>query len=85
MAQPDDIEVTVLYLGPLKQRCGGSEERLTVRAETLADVYAAVAARHGLSPSPGPVRAAVNAELRPWSTRVGAGDVIALLPPVSGG
>lgn len=85
MSEPAEIDVTVLYLGPLKQRCGGSEERLTVRAETLSDVYAAVATRHGLSASPGPVRAAVNAELRPWSARVGAGDVIALLPPVSGG
>lgn len=85
MSQPVDIDVTVLYLGPLKQRCGGSEERLTVRAETLADVYAAVAARHGLSAAPGPLRAAVNDELRPWSARVGDGDVIAFLPPVSGG
>jgi molybdopterin synthase catalytic subunit len=53
---------------------------------TVADVHAALRARFpGLEPDRRLMRPAVNQDYADWDTRVGDGDEVALIPPVSGG
>jgi molybdopterin converting factor subunit 1 len=80
--------VTVLYFGGAKESAGKSEEELelpeTVR--TIGDLAAFLEREHpALAGRLGAVRFAVNEEFADASATVRHGDVIALIPPVSGG
>ena len=81
------MKVTVKLFGSLAQRAGGREIEVEVgEGSTGADLMRVVAERY---PSTAEVleRAAlaVNLAVAPWTTPVGRGDELALLPPASGG
>ncbi|HUK54745.1 MAG TPA: molybdenum cofactor biosynthesis protein MoaE [Candidatus Binatia bacterium] len=81
------MRVRVLFFGRLKDIVGRGEEDAELpegaRVEDLFARYsAAFPALGGLRPS---VAASVNQELAGWAARLGAGDEVAFLPPVSGG
>lgn len=75
----------VLYFGLLAERRGLAEERVESTASTAAELYAELDARHGLGLSPAHFRAAVNDEFAAWDGEIKSGDVVAFLPPMSGG
>ena len=65
---------------------GAETETLELPAgSTLTDVYEALRLRHPALPDPGAVRPALNQEFSDWSAAVADGDVVAFVPPVSGG
>ena len=81
------MRVTVRLFARLRELAGADEIDCEVpEGATVADVWERMAADHeGLGAHRRSVSAAVNAEFARMETRVGAGDEVAFLPPVSGG
>ena len=81
-------EVSVLYFAALRDLAGLSEERVSLptlpcRVDAL---LLALEARHGqLRGRLQSVRVAVNEEFAEASSQLSGGEVVALIPPVSGG
>ncbi|MEA2472748.1 MAG: MoaE-MoaD fusion protein [Thermoleophilaceae bacterium] len=76
------MEVTVRLFAMLRERAGASE--VTVELPEGARVRDALAALDGLADGL-PLVMAVNREYAPEDAPLGAGDELALIPPVSGG
>ena len=75
----------VLYFGLLAERRGMAEETVESSATTPAALYRELDAAHRLGLSTANFRVAVNDEFATWDGEIKSGDVIALLPPMSGG
>jgi molybdopterin converting factor small subunit len=52
---------------------------------TAADLFSALADRHGSREPLGHCKVAINDEMADWDTAVNDGDTILLFPPVAGG
>lgn len=81
-------EVTVLYFAALRDLAGHGEERVSLAAspQPVAALLAALEQRHGgLRGRLQAVRVAVNEEFVDKSSALVGGEVVALIPPVSGG
>lgn len=76
--------MTVLYFAALREAAGLSEEQLTV-PESLPALYAMLRERHGFRHAQGQLRVACNGVFCDWQHAPKEGDVIAFIPPVSGG
>jgi len=76
---------TVLYFGLLAERRGLAEERVESTASTSAELYQELDVLHGLGLSTNHFRVAVNDEFAAWDGEIKSGDVVAFLPPMSGG
>jgi molybdopterin converting factor subunit 1 len=77
----------VLFFGRIRELCRFSEESAQIAAgTTLDDLFTGYAQRF---PQLGAFRTSLvasrNQEFAAWDTRLGEGDEIAFLPPVSGG
>jgi molybdopterin converting factor subunit 1 len=80
--------VTVLYFAALRDLVESSEEALELEASELsvAALLSRLQQKHaGLKGRLEAVRVAVNEEFVEATASVGHGDVVALIPPVSGG
>jgi len=86
---PDSAEssVLVLYFAALRDLAGTSEERVALAAPlSVAAFLATLEDRRGaLRGRLVSVRVAVNEEFSEPSTLLWGGEVVALIPPVSGG
>ncbi len=78
------MSVTVLYFAGLREAAGLSEEQLEL-PESLPALYAALRERHGFAHGQGQLRVACNGVFCDWQRVPADGDVIAFIPPVSGG
>jgi len=89
MAQP--IECTILYFAWVREQVGMAEERMVLPSEvsTLADLAAWLGARGGgytqAFARPEKLRAALDQQMLPLSSAIGAAREIAFFPPVTGG
>lgn len=81
----NEMKVQVLYFGLLAERRGLGDESVETSATTPRDLYAELDGKHGLGLAISDFRAAVNDEFAAWDTEMKSGDVIAFLPPMSGG
>ncbi|MEO8336278.1 MAG: MoaD/ThiS family protein [bacterium] len=80
------MSVTVLLFASYADALGVPSVSVELPAEaTVADVLAALAGRPGADQLPAMPLVAVNQRYAVASTRVSAGDEIALIPPVAGG
>jgi molybdopterin synthase sulfur carrier subunit len=75
----------VLYFAMLREQRGLSAETLATAAATAAELYAELRARHHFTLPAESLRAALNEEFAPWTAELRDGDVVAFIPPVSGG
>ena len=83
-----DSSVRVLYFAALRDLAGTSEERVDLTAPPLSvgALLAALEGRHAeLRGRLGSVRVAVNEEFTELATLLRGGEIVALIPPVSGG
>lgn len=78
------MSVTVLYFAALREVAGVSEELLDL-PESLPALYAALRERHEFTHGQGQLRVACNGVFCDWKRIPADGDVIAFIPPVSGG
>jgi molybdopterin converting factor small subunit len=77
-------DVTVLVFGPLRERVGVAEVRIT--GTTVQSVWDELVRLHpAAAVDTGSVRAARNLNYCEWDTLVLDGDTIAFIPPVAGG
>jgi sulfur-carrier protein len=79
------MQVSVLYFAGLRATAGVERELLKSDAVSLAALYEQLRDRHGWRFETSALRVAVNDELVDWSRPLQEGDVIAFLPPFSGG
>jgi len=80
--------ITVLYFAAVRDAIGKGEERLVLPAEvtTVAELSRFLENRHpALAGRLGSVRYAVNEVFAALEAPLAAGDVVAVIPPVSGG
>lgn len=84
----EELRISVLYFAALRDLTGTGEERIEVPSHPLS-VFALLQhleQRHApLRGRLASVRVAVNEEFAELARDVHAGDVVALIPPVSGG
>jgi molybdopterin synthase sulfur carrier subunit len=82
------VIVRLLYFAAIRELVGRSEDRLEIPAAvtTIGELSAYLeTAIPELAGRLGSVRLARNEEIATASTRLEAGDVVALIPPVAGG
>ena len=83
------MEITVLYFASYKENSGIDKENLVLDSEKnfmLSDILKVILTKHPKIPTPQEkIVAAVNEEYQPHNHKVYDGDIIALIPPVSGG
>ncbi len=79
--------VTVKLFAQLREAAGAAEATLELMTgDTGEFIRAELGTRFpGMGPLLGSARLAVNEEYAPWTAAIGAGDTVALIPPVSGG
>jgi sulfur-carrier protein len=86
--EDNPASVTVLYFAALRDLAGQNEEQvsLAVSPQRVEAFLEALEQRHGaLRGRLQAVRVAVNEEFVERSSELCGGDVVALIPPVSGG
>lgn len=76
---------SVRYFASLREKTGKSMEALTTSAMTLRDLYQELADRYQFSLSTEILQVAVNQRYVPWNTILNDQDVVAFIPPVTGG
>ncbi len=82
------VAVQVLYFAALRDLAGTNEERVSLTAThvSVAELLALIEERHGpLRGRLQSVRVAVDEEFAELSRELRGGEVVALIPPVSGG
>ena len=83
------LSVTVLYFAALRDLAGVGEEQLEVGADgelSVSTLLLELQRRHAaLQGRLDSVRVAVNEEFTERGTQLRGGEVVALIPPVSGG
>ncbi|MBA3586985.1 MAG: molybdenum cofactor biosynthesis protein MoaE [Chloroflexi bacterium] len=80
------MRVQIRCFASLRELAQGRSELALDDPSTVDDAWAALAERHpGISPHRPYVRAARNGVYAEWTDRLADDDVIAFLPPVSGG
>lgn len=77
--------ITVRYFAGFREHAGTGEEKMTVSADTAADVFAELRHRHGSSEPLGHCKVAINDEMADWDATISDGDTVFLFPPVAGG
>ena len=77
--------IHVQYYAVLREQAGRSSESLATAARTPAELYAELAARHGLRLAREHLKVAVNAEFGEWDAPLHAEDTVVFIPPVAGG
>jgi len=78
-------KLTVRYFAGFRDHAGIDEESVTMDVSTAADLFSALADRHGSREPRGHCKVAINDEMAGWDTAVNDGDTILLFPPVAGG
>lgn len=78
------MNIKVLYFAALKEASGLDEEVLPL-PESLPTLYAQLRERYGFRHMQAQLRVACNGAFCDWQYIPDHGDVIAFIPPVSGG
>ena len=78
------MSVTILYFAALREAAGVSEEQLPI-PDSLPELYAVLRERHGFKHAQNQLRVACNGAFCDWRYVPADDDVIAFIPPVSGG
>ena len=78
------MSVTILYFAALREAAGVSEEQLPI-PDSLPELYAVLRERHGFKHAQNQLRVACNGAFCDWRYVPADYDVIAFIPPVSGG
>lgn len=77
--------ITIQYFASLREQRGRSVETLSTPAATVAELYAELQDRYGLSLPGSSLRVAVNEHLRPLNSPLVSGDRVVFIQPVAGG
>jgi molybdopterin converting factor small subunit len=79
------MKFRLLYFASLADGAGCAEETVESQAPDPASLYEEMRARHAFDLPRERLRVAVNGRIMAWDCRLGEGDEVVFLPPVSGG
>ncbi len=79
------MKLVVQYFARLSETAGTDAETIESTSADLAKIYANLDARHGFGFPQSALKPVCNDALVAWTHAVQEGDVIAFLPPFSGG
>ena len=79
------IKIVVHYFARLRESAGCDAETIDSASADLGEIYACLDARHGFGFPQSALKPVCNDALVAWTHAVKNGDVIAFLPPFSGG
>ena len=79
------IKIVVQYFAQLAETAGTDAETTNSDSADLGEIYAALQARHGFGFPQSALKPVCNNALVGWAHWVQEDDVIAFLPPFSGG
>ncbi|MEY3001585.1 MAG: hypothetical protein RL648_1799 [Verrucomicrobiota bacterium] len=79
------MKLTILYFARLKEAAGTDFQSLETACSTVEELYAALAREQQFGLPFDQIRAAVNETFCDGSTLLKDGDVVAFMPPMSGG
>jgi molybdopterin converting factor subunit 1 len=82
---PDTKAIALTYFALLREQRGLGDERLTTEADTLGDLYAELAERHGFTLKAHQLKVAVNDDFVSMDRPLADGDAVVFIPPVAGG
>jgi len=77
--------VSLRYYALFREHVGRQAETLETAAQTPAELYRELAARHGFTLARSQLKVAVNAAFADWNHTLADGDEIVFIPPVAGG
>lgn len=78
------MSITVLYFAALKEAAGCAEQTQELCANG-AELFAVLSAKYAFGFKQTQLRIAVNGQFADWQAPLHDGDVVAFIPPVSGG
>lgn len=76
--------LVIEYFAIFRDHAGLDNETLQTAADTPAELFAELTARHGF-PELETVKVAINDEFGDWNARLSEGDSVVFIPPVAGG
>ena len=79
------MKLVVQYFAQLSETAGTDAESIDSVSADLGEIYAALQARHGFSFPQSALKPVCNDALVGWAHALQDNDVIAFLPPFSGG
>jgi molybdopterin converting factor small subunit len=79
------MKLTVQYFAELAEVAGCSEEVIESTSSNLNEIYAQLQNRYGFRFAANSLKPVCNDALVGWNAQIKSGDVIAFLPPFSGG
>lgn len=79
------VQVEVSYFAWLRERAGCDSETVETSAQSPAQLWAELQARHAFDTEPRHLRVALNDAFSSWDAPLSAGDRVVFIPPVSGG
>ena len=82
---PARMRVRVQYYALFREQANRSEEMLDTSAETPADLYRELQARHPFQLAREQLKVAVNSDFSDWNVALRHGDTVVFIPPVAGG
>lgn len=79
------MTITVCYFASMRDQAGCDREEISTDASRADRLYEELQARHHFRHRPNELAIAINDQFAPWNAPISEGDVVSLLPPVSGG
>lgn len=79
------MKLLVQYFAQLSETAGTDAETIDSASADLGEIYAVLQARHGFGFPQNALKPVCNDALVGWTHALQDGDVIAFLPPFSGG
>jgi sulfur-carrier protein len=85
MSEKNVMKLTVQYFAELAEQAACSEEVIQSESARLIEIYAQLKGRYGFRFDISSLKPVCNDALVGWDAQIKSGDVIAFLPPFSGG
>ena len=79
------MKITVLYFARLKAERGAPKEEVETRCRTVGELYDSLGLGGPAGMPRDQVKPAVNEKFCTFETELNDGDVVAFMPPMSGG
>ena len=79
------LQINVLYFSVLRVQTKLAEERVETHASSVDELYLELCERHAIDYPKDQLRVAINEEFGSFDAPLAEGDVIAFMPPMSGG